>query len=136
MHHHWGAGGGFHLTCRLTKRMFHETGIVTQAIRTQNMPGGIGAVVINHISAPGRFAENDVRWIGAIGADQGVIAVRRDSHFATLPNLMAALHADTACVPLGASGVVDSQDWHKAALCPAACRRIICAAPCRSRMGM
>ncbi|MCX8134323.1 MAG: tripartite tricarboxylate transporter substrate-binding protein [Roseococcus sp.] len=133
-------GGGFDLTCRLTTRMLNELGIVAPAIRTQNMPGGIGAVAINHINAQrradpnvivavstgswvnmaqgrfGRFGENDVRWIGTIGADFGVIAVRRDSRFATLADLVAALRADAASVPMGAGGAVGSQDWHKAAL--------------------
>jgi putative tricarboxylic transport membrane protein len=133
-------GGGFDLTCRLTTRMLNELGIVGPAIRTQNMPGGIGAVAINHINAQrradpnvivavstgswvnmaqgrfGRFGENDVRWIGTIGADFGVLAVRRDSRFATLADLMAALRADAGSVPVGAGGAVGSQDWHKAAL--------------------
>jgi putative tricarboxylic transport membrane protein len=133
-------GGGFDLTCRLTTRMLNELGIVGPAIRTQNMPGGIGAVAINHINAQrradpnvivavstgswvnmaqgrfGRFGENDVRWIGTIGADFGVLAVRRDSRFTTLADLMAALRADAASVPMGAGGAVGSQDWHKAAL--------------------
>lgn len=133
-------GGGFDLTCRLTTRMLNELGIVGPAIRTQNMPGGIGAVAINHINAQrrsdpnvivavstgswvnmaqgrfGRFGENDVRWIGTIGADFGVMAVRRDSRFATLADLMNALRADVAGVPVGAGGAVGSQDWHKAAL--------------------
>jgi putative tricarboxylic transport membrane protein len=133
-------GGGFDLTCRLTTRMLSELGIVGPAIRTQNMPGGIGAVAINHINAQrradpnvivavstgswvnmaqgrfGRFGENDVRWIGTIGADFGVLAVRRDSRFTTLADLMAALRADAASVPMGAGGAVGSQDWHKAAL--------------------
>jgi putative tricarboxylic transport membrane protein len=133
-------GGGFDLTCRLSTRMLNELGIVAPAIRTQNMPGGIGAVAINHINAQrradpnvivavstgswvnmaqgrfGRFGENDVRWIGTIGADFGVLAVRRDSRFTTLAELMAALRADAASVPMGAGGAVGSQDWHKAAL--------------------
>ncbi|MBY0338052.1 MAG: tripartite tricarboxylate transporter substrate binding protein [Acetobacteraceae bacterium] len=133
-------GGGFDLTCRLTTRMLAETGIVPQPIRTQNMPGGIGAVAINHINAQrradpnvivavstgswvllsqgrfGRWSENDVRWIGAIGADYGVIAVRRDSRFQTLADLVNQLRADPASVPMGAGGAVGSQDWHKAAL--------------------
>jgi hypothetical protein len=95
-------GGGFDVTCRLTTRMLSELNLVPSPIRTQNMPGGIGAVAINHINAQrptdpnvliafstgswlnmaqrrfGRFAENDVRWIGAVGADYGVIAVKRD----------------------------------------------------------
>jgi putative tricarboxylic transport membrane protein len=133
-------GGGFDLTCRLTTRMLNETGIVGPAIRTQNMPGGIGAVAINHINAQrradpnvivavstgswvnmaqgrfGRWGENDVRWIGAIGADYGVIAVRRDSRFRTLADLKATLTADPGSVPMGAGGAVGSQDWTKAAL--------------------
>lgn len=133
-------GGGFDLTCRLVGRMLNETGIVGPAIRTTNMPGGIGAVAINHINAQrrtdpnvvvaistgswvnmaqgrfGRWGENDVRWIGTIGTDYGVLAVRRDSRFTSLADLMAALRADAASVPMGAGGSVGSQDWTKAAL--------------------
>jgi len=133
-------GGGFDLTCRTAARALNELGIVGPAIRTQNMPGGIGAVAINHINAQrradpnvivavstgswvnmaqnrfGRWGENDVRWLGTIGADFGVIAVRRDSRFTTLADLIAALRADPAGVPMGAGGAVGSQDWTKAAL--------------------
>lgn len=133
-------GGGFDLTCRLTGRMLNELGIVTAPIRTTNMPGGIGAVAMNHIQAQrrtdpntvvavstgswlnlatgrfGRWTENDVRWIGAIGADFGVIVVRKDSPLQTLADLVAALKANPAGVPMGAGGAVGSQDWMKAAL--------------------
>lgn len=57
-----------------------------------------------------------MRWIGAIGADFGVIVVRTDSPFRTLADLVAALKANPAAVPLGAGGTVGSQDWMKAAL--------------------
>lgn len=133
-------GGGFDLTCRLTTRMLNETGIVAPAIRTTNLPGGIGAVAYNRIQAQraadpnvivavstgswvnlaqgrfGRFTENDVRWLGAVGADYGVVAVRKDSRFDTLSTLVAALKADLPAVSLGSSGAVGSQDWTKAAL--------------------
>ncbi|MDW8314494.1 MAG: tripartite tricarboxylate transporter substrate binding protein [Rhodovarius sp.] len=133
-------GGGFDLTCRLTARMLQETNIVPVPIRTQNMPGGIGAVAINHINAQrprdpnvivafstgswlnmaqgrfGRFAENDVRWIGSIGADYGVIAVRADSPFRTLSDLMEAFRQNIQAVAIGGSGAVGSQDWTKIAL--------------------
>jgi len=133
-------GGGFDLTCRTAARALNELGIIGPAIRTQNMPGGIGAVAINHINAQrrtdpnvivavstgswvnmaqnrfGRFGENDVRWLGTIGADFGVIAVRRDSRFQTLNDLVAALRVDPSSVPMGAGGAVGSQDWTKAAL--------------------
>ena len=119
--------------------MLNETGIVGPAIRTTNVPGGIGAVAYNQIQAQrradpnvivavstgswvnlaqgrfGRFTENDVRWLGAVGADYGVVAVRKDSRFADLPALVAALKSDLASVPLGSSGAVGSQDWTKAA---------------------
>ncbi|WP_291298347.1 tripartite tricarboxylate transporter substrate binding protein [Elioraea sp.] len=135
-----GPGGGFDLTCRLLGRMLNENGIVTAPMRTTNMPGGIGAVAMNHIQAQrradpntvvavstgsflnlatgkfGRWTENDVRWIGAIGADFGVIVVRKDSPFQTLADLVAALKANPGAVPMGAGGTVGSQDWMKAAL--------------------
>ncbi len=133
-------GGGFDLTCRTAARAFQELGLIAPPIRTVNMPGGIGAVAINHINAQrrtdpnvivavstgswvnmaqgrfGRWGENDVRWLGTIGADFGVIAVRRDSRFQTLADLVAALRQDPGSVPMGAGGAVGSQDWTKAAL--------------------
>lgn len=133
-------GGGFDLTCRTTARALNELGVVGPAIRTVNMPGGIGAVAINHINAQrradpnvivavstgswvnlaqgrfGRWTENDVRWLGTIGADFGVIAVKRDSRFQTLADLVNALKQDPGSVPMGAGGAVGSQDWTKAAL--------------------
>jgi len=133
-------GGGFDITCRLTTRVLQETGISPVPIRTQNMPGGIGAVAINNINAQrradpnvivafstgswlnmaqgrfGRFGENDVRWIGAIGADYGVIAVKRDSPMNSLQDLVAAFRQNVAGIPVGSSGAVGSQDWTKVAL--------------------
>jgi putative tricarboxylic transport membrane protein len=133
-------GGGFDLTCRLTSRMLNELGIVDPTIRTVNLPGGIGAVAYNTIQAQrasdpnvivavstgswvnlaqgkfGRFTENDVRWLGAIGADYGVLAVRADSRFQTLQDLVDTLKSDPQSVAIGAGGTVGSQDWTKPAL--------------------
>ena len=133
-------GGGFDLTCRLTSQKLNELGIVEPTIRITNMPGGIGAVAYNTIQAQrrddpnviiavstgswvnlaqgkfGRFTENDVRWLGAVGADYGVLAVRKDSRFQTLEDFVAALKKDPASVAIGAGGTVGSQDWMKPAL--------------------
>jgi putative tricarboxylic transport membrane protein len=133
-------GGGFDLTCRLTSRMLNETGLVGPQIRTTNLPGGIGAVAYNNIQAQrasdpnvivavstgswvnlaqgkfGRFTEKDVRWLGAVGADYGVLAVRKDSRFKTLGDLVEALKKDPTSVPVGAGGTVGSQDWMKPSL--------------------
>lgn len=133
-------GGGFDLTCRLTSQKLNELGIVEPTIRTTNMPGGIGAVAYNVIQAQrrddpnviiavstgswvnlaqgkfGRFTEEDVRWLGAVGADYGVLAVRQDSRFETLEDFVAALKEDVSSVAIGAGGTVGSQDWMKPAL--------------------
>ncbi|WP_285293693.1 Bug family tripartite tricarboxylate transporter substrate binding protein [Aureimonas altamirensis] len=133
-------GGGFDLTCRITSQQLNQLGIVEPTIRTTNMPGGIGAVAYNTIQANraddpnviiavstgswvnlaqgkfGRFTENDVRWLGAVGADYGVLAVRADSRFQTLEDFVAALKEDAGSVPIGAGGTVGSQDWMKPAL--------------------
>lgn len=133
-------GGGFDLTCRLTGRVLNEIGLVGPSIRTTNMPGGIGAIAYNAIQAQrasdpnvivavstgswvnlaqgkfGRFSEKDVRWLGAIGADFGVLAVRKDSRFKTLGDLIEALKKDPSSVPVGAGGTVGSQDWMKPSL--------------------
>src|SRR5690606_4333828 len=64
----------------------------------------------------GRFSEDDVRWLGAIGADYGVLAVRADSRFETFEDFVAALKEDVGSVAIGAGGTVGSQDWMKIAL--------------------
>ncbi|WP_152045261.1 Bug family tripartite tricarboxylate transporter substrate binding protein [Aureimonas psammosilenae] len=133
-------GGGFDLTCRLTSQKLNELGIVEPTIRTTNMPGGIGAVAYNMIQAQrrndpnvivavstgswvnlaqgkfGRFSENDVRWLGAVGADYGVLAVRKDSRFKTMEDFVAALKQNVSSVAIGAGGTVGRQDWMKPAL--------------------
>jgi putative tricarboxylic transport membrane protein len=133
-------GGGFDLTCRLIGRALNELKIVGPTIRTTNVPGGIGAVAYNLIQAQrssdnnvivavstgswvnlaqgkfGRFTENDVRWLGAVGADYGVLAVRKDSRFKTLNDVVEAMKKDVSSVPVGAGGTLGSQDWMKSGL--------------------
>jgi len=109
-------------------------------LRIVYMPGGIGAVAYNNIVAQrpgdgnaivafsggsllnlaqgkfGKYNENDVRWLAAIGADYGVAVVRDDSPYKDLGDLMEALKKDPTRIVLGAGGSVGSQDWMKAAL--------------------
>lgn len=133
-------GGGFDLTCRLGKQALEESGQLTNPMRIVYMPGGIGAVAINTIVTQrpdeegtivafsggsllnmaqgkfGRYNEEDVRWLAAIGSDYGVAVVRDDSPFETLSDLMDAIKKDPNSVIFGAGGTVGSQDWMKAAL--------------------
>ena len=134
-------GGGFDLTCRLVDRLLklRPASDVT-AVRTQYLPGGIGAVafdraVTQHLADPhvviafstgslvnlaqGKFGPHgtkDVRWLATLGTDYGIVAVRRNSPIANLPALMALLRKNPAGAVFGAGGTVGSQDWIKAAL--------------------
>jgi putative tricarboxylic transport membrane protein len=104
------------------------------------MPGGIGAVAYNAVVAQrpaeantivaysggsllnlaqgkfGRYNENDVRWLAAIGADYGAVIVAESSPLKSIKDLIAAIKADPGKVVFGAGGSVGSQDWMKAAL--------------------
>lgn len=133
-------GGGFDLTCKLAQSALQDGKLIGDPMRVTYMPGGIGAVAYNTIVAQrpdaastivafsggsllnlaqgkfGRYTENDVRWVAAIGTDYGAVVVAENSPFKSLKEVMAAIKADPTKVVLGAGGTVGSQDWMKAAL--------------------
>ena len=133
-------GGGFDLTCKLAQTGLAEGKFIADPMRVTYMPGGIGAVAYNAIVAQradaantivafsggsllnlaqgkfGRYNENDVRWIAAIGADYGALVVAENSPFKSMKDVLAAIKADPTKVVFGAGGTVGSQDWMKAAL--------------------
>lgn len=133
-------GGGFDLTCKLAQSALMGGKFIADPMRISYMPGGIGAVAYNAIVAQrpaeantivafsggsllnlaqgkfGRYSENDVRWLAAVGSDFGAIIVAENSPFKTLQDLIAAVKADATKVVFGAGGTVGSQDWMKAAL--------------------
>lgn len=133
-------GGGFDLTCKLAQSALQDAKVINDPMRVTYMPGGIGAVAYNTIVAQrpdaastivafsggsllnlaqgkfGRYTENDVRWVAAVGTDYGAVVVAENSPFKSLKEVMAAIKADPTKVVLGAGGTVGSQDWMKAAL--------------------
>ncbi|MDP3166544.1 MAG: tripartite tricarboxylate transporter substrate-binding protein [Hydrogenophaga sp.] len=133
-------GGGFDLTCKLVQSALQEGKFIADPMRVTYMPGGIGAVAYNTVIAQkpdaanaivafsggsllnlaqgkfGRYTENDVRWLAAIGTDYGAVVVAENSPFKSLKDVMTAIKADPTKVVLGAGGTVGSQDWMKAAL--------------------
>lgn len=128
-------GGGFDQTCKLAQKA-----LGSDALRLSYLPGGIGAVAWSSIVSQrraepdtlvafsggsllnltlgkfGRSNSGDVRWVAALGTDYGMIAVRADSPYKTLRELMAAIQRDPAAVTIGAGGTIGSQDWIKVAL--------------------
>ncbi|EJJ0548408.1 tripartite tricarboxylate transporter substrate binding protein [Cronobacter sakazakii] len=133
-------GGGFDLTCKLIQVSLQETGALEKPMRVTYMPGGVGAVAYNAIVAQrpgepgtvvafsggsllnlsqgkfGRYNVDDVRWLASVGTDYGMIAVRADSPWKTLGDLMKALEKDPNSVVFGAGASIGSQDWMKTAL--------------------
>lgn len=57
-----------------------------------------------------------MRWLAAIGSSYGAIAVRADSEFKTLDDLVKALKANPGKVVIGSGGTVGGQDWMQTAL--------------------
>jgi putative tricarboxylic transport membrane protein len=133
-------GGGFDLTCRLVQSALQEGRFIAQPMRISYMPGGVGAIAYNTIVAQrsaepntmvafsggtllnivqgkfGKYTENDVRWLAAVGADYGVVMVGKDSPIKNLKDLVAALQAAPEKVVFGMGGSVGGQDWMKGVL--------------------
>ena len=133
-------GGGFDLTCKLLQVSLQQTKQITSPMRVTYMPGGVGAVAYNAIVAQrpaeagtvvafsggsllnlsqgkfGRYNVNDVKWLGAVGTDYGILAVRSDSPWTSLKEVMTAIKNDPNKVVVGAGASIGSQDWMKTAL--------------------
>lgn len=133
-------GGGFDVTCELVRAGLQATAAYAEPMRISYMPGGVGAVTFNafitrRTAEPnslvafsggslfniaqgrfGKYSERDVRWVGTIGVDYGVLIVRADSAFTSLNDLVSALKKQPDSVTFGGSGTVGSQDWTKVSL--------------------
>ena len=133
------AGGGWDFTCRSIGQLFEDLGLTSNVVVT-NQPGGGGGVAFADVAAnrndnddlviaasPAtaiRFAQNQYpgleadqfRWIGAIGADFGVVAVPTDSEFETFDQLIEAVQADPSSVVFGGGSPVGGQDHFKVLL--------------------
>lgn len=133
-------GGGFDLTCRLAANALLATKQISKPMAVTYMEGGVGAVAFNHVIAKrskdgdlitavssgsalliaqgkfGQYDENAVRWLGALGADYGVLVVAADAPYKTLGELVEAYKADPDSFAIAGGGAVGSQDWMKASL--------------------
>ncbi|WP_248797207.1 Bug family tripartite tricarboxylate transporter substrate binding protein [Pseudomonas sp. MWU13-2105] len=133
-------GGGFDLSCKLAQSALLNEQILSTPMRVTYMPGGVGAVAYNDVITQhpadantlvawssgsllnlaqgkfGRFDEGAVRWLATVGTSYGAIAVKSDSPYKTLADLVNALKADPRKVVIGFSGTVGGQDWMQAAL--------------------
>jgi putative tricarboxylic transport membrane protein len=130
-------GGGWDFTCRQISKIMFDIGAVDKPIQVTNMAGAGGGVAFNHVVADRntdadlivaassatstRLAQNayagmtadQVRFVGSIGADPGVIVVAADSPFQNLSDLLNAIKADPGSVAFAGGSAVGGFDHMK-----------------------
>jgi putative tricarboxylic transport membrane protein len=108
-------GGGWDFTCRSVGNVMQKLGLVSGSVQTVNMAGAGGGVAYAHTVSkrsgddkllvaastatttrlaqkqfPGMDADM-VTWVGALGADYGIIAVSKNSKYQNLNQLLDAV---------------------------------------------
>ncbi len=133
-------GGGWDFTCRSVGKILYDLKLVPQPVKVTNMAGGGGGVAYGYVVskrdddpnllvaastatttrlAQNQFAgmsEDQVRWVAAIGADFGIIAVSNDSPYQTLDDLIQAVKNDPTKVAFGGGSAVGGWDHLKVLL--------------------
>jgi putative tricarboxylic transport membrane protein len=131
------AGGGWDFTCRQVGKVLQDEGLIPGTMQVVNLAGGGGGVafaeVVNKRNedndlivaassatatrlAQGAYPGNSmdqVRWLAAVGADYGVIAVAKDSKIMTLPELLNQIEADPTTVSIAGGSAVGGWDHLK-----------------------
>lgn len=130
-------GGGWDFTCRQIGRIMYDIGVVDAPVQVTNMAGAGGGLafvnVVNERNTDAdlivaassatttRLAQNayggatadQVRFVGAIGADPGVIVVANDSPYQNLTQLVDAILADPTSVAFAGGSAVGGFDHMK-----------------------
>lgn len=137
-------GGGMDGACKMMRKVLPanlaDKDGASAEVKISYLPGGIGAVAWSSVVSKrrggadtlvtfsggsllnlaqgkyGKAAVSDVRWLAAVGADYGMIAVRSDAPYKNLRDLLDAMGNDPGKITIGVSGTVGSQDWLKVAM--------------------
>jgi putative tricarboxylic transport membrane protein len=134
------AGGGWDRTCRSAATVLEELALAPGQVRTTNLPGAGGAVAYARVvgqrsddpsllvaASPGttlllaqgqygNLTEEDVRWVGALGAEYGMLAVAADAPWQTLDDLVRAWRSDPGSIVVSGGSAVAGQDHMKVLL--------------------
>ena len=130
-------GGGWDFTCRQIGKILFDIGAVEKPVQVTNMPGAGGGLAYGNVvnergddadlivaassATTTRLAQNayagmtadQVRFVGAIGADPGVIVVAADSPYQSLGDLVDAIIADPGSVAFAGGSAVGGFDHMK-----------------------
>jgi putative tricarboxylic transport membrane protein len=136
-----GAGGGWDFTCRVpAAQLMQKLDLIDGAMKVVNMSGSGGGKAFSHVVTTrntdeklivaasaatatrlaqkvyGDFKADDVRWVGALGMDYGIIVVAKNSPYKTLDDLMEQLKTDPRKAPIVGASSVGGWDHLKALL--------------------
>jgi putative tricarboxylic transport membrane protein len=126
-----GAGGGWDFTCRVpAAQLMQKLDLIDGSMKVVNMSGSGGGKAFSYVVTTrntdeklivaasaatatrlaqkvyGNYKADDVRWVGALGMDYGVIVVAKDSPYKTLDDLVQQLKTNPRKAPIvGASSV-------------------------------
>lgn len=130
-------GGGWDFTCRQIGKILYDLKLVDQPVQVTNMAGAGGGVAYAYVvnernndadlivaassATSTRLAQNafggatadQVRFVGAIGGDPGVIVVAKDSPFKNLKDLVEAIKADPSSVTFAGGSAAGGFDHMK-----------------------
>jgi putative tricarboxylic transport membrane protein len=130
-------GGGWDFTCRQVGKGLQDEGLIPSTMQVTNMSGGGGGVAFAEVVnkrgddndlivaastatatrlAQGAYPGNtmdEVRWVGTIGADYGMIAVAADSSINTLPELLEQMKSDPTSISVAGGSAVGGWDHLK-----------------------
>ncbi|WP_308916753.1 Bug family tripartite tricarboxylate transporter substrate binding protein [Jannaschia sp. LMIT008] len=130
-------GGGWDFTCRQIGKILYDIGQVDQPVQVTNMAGGGGGLAYQSVAnertddadlivaasqatatrlaqdAFGGATADQVRFVGAIGADPGVIVVGADSEFQSLNEMLDAMAADPGSVSFAGGSAAGGFDHLK-----------------------
>lgn len=130
-------GGGWDFTCRSVGKALTDLQYIKGNVQTVNMAGAGGGVAYAHTVskrgsdealivaastatttrlAQGQFPgmnADQVKWVGTLGADYGVIAVGKDSKYTSLKQMMDALKEDTGAVKFAGGSALGGWDHLK-----------------------
>jgi putative tricarboxylic transport membrane protein len=121
-------------------RVLTDLALAPGLVRTTNLPGAGGGVAFARMVAQrsddpnvlvaaspsttlrlaqrqyGRLTEDDVQWVGALGAEYGVLAVAADAPYRSLDDLLAAWRDDPSSLVVSGGSAVAGQDHMKVLL--------------------
>lgn len=138
-----GAGGGWDLTARSLTKILNKTNLVAQTMTVENKPGGGGTVfmaeyatqekandyklfvnsppiLINHLKAEGNtpYGYKDTTPLAQLTKDYGAIAVKADSKYKTLKDVINQLKKNPKSITVAGGSAPGSMD-HLVSILPA-----------------